>query len=222
MQVSTSKGQCMNKVLIGVAVSAALAGCGGESESPQACPAALPPLSMSVYAGTWSSACTQHRVQRTVITSTQQNTANMSSRTDFYANADCSGAVLGSIADSAVVTATPSGLTQALVVLAPGSAPVALGLEQVTLSSTASTKTFTGPWELKQSGDGVRELCLKVAGGAVACAQDPGTVPASSGVTAYLHQFGGGLYRVALSGTTYSVVETFARPYTPPPAYAGC
>lgn len=211
----------MKKILIGVAVGAALAGCGG-SESPQACPAAIPPLGMINYVSTWSTACTQHRVQRTVISSTPQNAVNMSTRTDFYANADCSGPVLGSIDDSAVVTATASGVTQALVVLTPGSAPVAIGLDQVTLSSTASTKTFTGPWELKQSGDGVRELCLKVAGGGAACAQDPGTVPASSGATAYFHKFGDVMYRVALSGSTYSVVERFTRPYTPPPSYAGC
>lgn len=212
----------MNKFLMVVAVGSALAGCGGNDEPQLPCPAAaVPPIGMAAYASTWTKACNQNRVETMVILATPQNAVNITTRTDFYASADCSGPVLGSINDSAVVTATASGVVQTSLVLTPGGAPMGVMLDQVTLSSTASTKAFTGPWELKQTTNGVRELCLKVTGG-VACAQDPGTVPASSGTTAYLYKSGDTMYRVALSGTSYSVLDTFTRPYTLPPAYSHC
>jgi hypothetical protein len=128
-------------------------------------------------------------------------------RTDYHANADCTGSIVGTVTQSADATAADTGTVDASITPAPGAAAMSVkineltaNLPQHTLSVTGSGVTHTtGPW------------CIAYANGTFICIKDEGTYPAQNGVADGLALQGDTLYDLMASGSAWGVGCVFTK-----------
>lgn len=205
----------MNKTMCTLALAACLSACGGGGGSAGSGGATLPAQTMQLgaYLGTWGSDCASHGVDTVVISRPAGSTDSITIafRTDYYANADCSGGVVATWTQSADVTATYAGTADTSIVPTPGAASVAATVDKVTVSLPQHTATVTGPNVVHTITNGQAQWCINYANGDSTCIKDEGTYPAQSGVAGGLYLQGNTLYELVPSGTQYAVDERFTR-----------
>ena len=126
---------------VGVTV-AVLSGCGGGGGgggTTAASPPAATTSPLDAYAGTWASACADHAVG-TLVIARSADTITVGNKTDYYANADCSGAIVGTVTQSADATATYTGTVDASITPTPGAAAIPVKVDKLTANLPAHTR----------------------------------------------------------------------------------
>ena len=181
------------KFATAIALATILAACGGggsstiDSQNP-----------MVKYVGTYSG-CNNHQELTTTISATGAYQAYIDTKTDFYQNSDCTGAIVGTHTNSSPVTATYQ---------ATGNLPV-LGVES-TLQNLPidTTNLILAVVSESLTGSGVSGLCVNYIGGSY-CYSNPPTTSLNSEGGLYLN--GNLLYTLTLVNGVYqadSVVLT--------------
>jgi hypothetical protein len=195
---------------VGLAV-AVLSGCGGGggggSNTAPAPAVATSPL--DAYAGTWASACADHAVS-TLVIARSAGTADaitVGNKTDYYANADCTGSIVGTVTQSADATATYNGTVDASITPAPGAAAISVKVDKLTASLPQHTLSVTGSGVTHTTG----QWCIAYANGTNTCIKDEGTYPAQNGVAGGIALQGNTLYDLTASGSSWVVDGVFTK-----------
>lgn len=180
-------------------------GSGGSGTQP-ASPAVSERLAGTI--GTWRTECVDHVIETSVIVRTPgtSDAVNVTNSADIYAAANCTGAIVGSAADSGVVTAKYTATAAVPVVFTPGTAAVTTTVDQITASRTASALTVTGSGVVRSTQNGQPQWCIDFGGGNGMCILDQSS-PAQSGVSGAMLVQAPYLYVLSNSGVTYAVDE---------------
>jgi hypothetical protein len=195
---------------VGVAVGV-LSGCGGGGGGggSTAAPPAATTSPLDAYAGTWASACADHAVA-TLVIARPAGTADaitVGNKTDYYANADCTGAIVGTVTQSADATATYTGTVDATIAPTPGAAAISVKVDKLTASLPAHTLSVTGSGVTHTTG----QWCIAYANGTSTCIRDEGTYPAQNGVAGGLALQGNTLYDLTANGSAWVVDGVFTK-----------
>ena len=193
---------------VGVTV-VVLSGCGGGGGDGGAAPPAATTSPLDAYAGTWASACTDHAVSTLVIARSAGTTdaITVGNKTDYYANADCTGAIVGTVTQSADATATYTGSVDASITPAPGAAPLSVKVDKLTANLPQHTLSVTGSGVTHTTG----QWCIAYANGTSTCIKDEGTYPAQNGVAGGVALQGNTLYDLTASGSSWVVDGVFTK-----------
>ena len=195
---------------VGVAV-AVLSGCGGGGGGggSSAPPPAATTSPLDAYAGTWASACADHAVS-TLIIARSAGTADaitVGNKTDYYANADCTGNIVGTVTQSADATATYDGTVDASIAPAPGAAAISVNVDKLTANLPQHMLSVTGSGVTHTTG----QWCIAYANGTSTCIKDEGTYPAQNGVAGGIALQGNTLYDLTASGSSWVVDGVFTK-----------
>jgi hypothetical protein len=176
-----------------IALATMLVACGGGGSST-----IDPKNPMIKYVGTYSG-CNNHQELTTTISATGSYQAYIDTKTDFYQNSDCTGAIVGTHTNSSPVTATYQA-TRNLPVLGVESTLQNLTIDTINISLGIISESLTG--------SGVSGLCVNYIDGSY-CYSNPPTSSLSSEDGLYLN--GNLLYTLTLVNGVYkadSVVLT--------------
>lgn len=190
---------------VGVAV-AVLSGCGGGGGSSSTTPPASTTSPLDAYAGTWASACSDHAVA-TLVIARSADAITVGNKTDYYANADCTGAIVGTVTQSADASATYPGTVDASITPAPGAAAIPVKVDKLTANLPAHTLSVTGSGVTHTTG----QWCIAYANGTSTCIKDEGTYPAQNGVAGGLALQGNTLYDLTTNGASWVVDGVFTK-----------
>jgi hypothetical protein len=198
------------RICVAVAV-AVLSGCGGGGGGDTGAPAAGSRL--DAYVGTWASACADHAVDILVIARAAGTTDGLTvgSRTDYYANADCTGNIVGTATQSADATATHTGTVDASIVPTAGAAAINVKVDKLTANLPQHTLAVTGSGVTHTTANGQAQWCIAYGGGNATCIRDEGTYPAQNGVAGGLALQGNTLYDLNASGASWVVDGVFTK-----------
>lgn len=205
--------------LLALACCAALAACGGGGGDSGGGEAAYPAVAatpatdaglLGAYLGAWRGDCADHRRDSATVTRVSASVIRIAERTDYFAQADCSGAPVASVTRTADADAAYQDSIDAPVTLAPGTAPVLLRIDRVGVTLPAHTVEVAGPAVTRSLVDGRTQWCIALGEGQVTCLVDQGTIPASAGDGAF-HAGGAALYRLAPQGAGYLATRRYQR-----------
>jgi hypothetical protein len=216
-------GGNMKHLAYAVVAAAVLAGCGGGGPSTDAgsasasTPGVQPPQKLGAYFGTWSSDCANHAVDTATIVNGawghpefQTDVINITIRTDYYNNANCTGNIIATVTPSTYATAMYVDSANAPVVLTPGAPPVTVKVDKVSATLSAHTVTVSGSAVTHTVMNGQAQWCIDYGGNST-CLKDEGTYPAQGTSTGGLYLQGSTLYELELNGSVYTVDERFTK-----------
>lgn len=135
----------MYRLPAGLVLLTALAACGGSGGGDQGIPAQVAGA-LQKYEGVWSRPCAAHnRDTMTLAASNNGATLSFTIKTEYFANADCTGAVVatGTYPQAATVLQYTGTVKDANVRM-PNGEVVTVNVEQGNATATTSPITFTG------------------------------------------------------------------------------
>lgn len=185
-------------------------GGGGGSGSPP--PVSTTPVNkLAAYVGTWAADCDNHAIDNVTITSPSTNTLTVGSRTDYYAGANCTGAIIATETEGADITATYVDTVDASIVFTPGTAATAAKVDKIVASAPQRTRSVTGTGVTRVVENGKPMWCIAFDGGNRTCIWDEGSTPASSGQAGALYLQGNALYELVPNGAQYTAYGRYVR-----------
>lgn len=194
----------MKKIVAVVLTSgtALLAGCGGGSGGGDAGNANAG-STLASYIGTWQAPCDDHERQTMVVAPKADGSGAMelTSTTETFLKAGCSGTLLGTETMTAKISATPDGLADVLVKLTDNGAATNVRIDKLTLSIPAYTFSVTGPGVQYVKKDGKQQWCIEYEGG-YTCLLDEGMRPAQT-IKGGIVLRDSNLYTFSHDGTSY-------------------
>lgn len=197
------------------ATAIVLCGCGGGGGDGGTTSA--PPVAttspLDAYAGTWASACADHAIDTLVIAraSGTPDAITVANKTDYYANAGCTGSIVGTVTQSADATAAYGGSVDASIVPSAGAAAVSVKVDKLTANLPQHTLSVTGSGVTHTTANGQAQWCIAYGNGASTCIRDDGTYPAQNGVAGGLALQGTTLYDLTASGASWVVDGVFTK-----------
>ena len=123
------------------------------------------------------------------------------------ANADCAGAIVGTVTQSADASATYTGTVDASITPAPVAAAIPVKVDKLTANLPAHTLSVTGSGVTHTTG----QWCIAYANGTSTCIKDEGTYPAQNGVAGGLALQGNTLYDLTANGASWVVDGVFTK-----------
>lgn len=204
----------MKKALIICAASMMVSACGGgggDSSSPTAPVAAAPVNKLAAYVGTWVAGCDDHELMEATITSPAINTLKIAARSDYYAGANCTGAIVATETESGEITATYVETIDSSIVLSNGAVATPGKVDKITASRTASTRSITGTGVTRVIANGQPQWCINFGNGSQSCVRDEGTDPAQSGIAGGLYIQGNVFYELLPKGSLYEAYGRYTK-----------
>lgn len=190
--------------VVGTLVSACGGGGGGDNPTtPQA-----PTNKLAAYVGNWSADCSDHQIDNVAISSPTANTLTINVRTDYYAAANCTGAIVATETETADVTATYVDTVDSSIVFTPNATATPAKVDRVTASSPQHSRSITGTAVSHVVVNGQAQWCIDY-GTSKTCIMDEGAFAAQSGVSGGLFLQNNILYELAPNGSQYVVDERF-------------
>jgi hypothetical protein len=188
-----------------------LAACGGGSDAPSPQQAASAEQ-LGAYIGSWGGACKNHAFDRVDISRKAGTTdaVEVAAVTDYYASADCTGALLGTQTESATMTARYQGSADSVVTFAPQVLTFAAKVDLVAVSQPPVSMQVTGTGVSYTVKDGQPQWCFTDGSDKPLCIHDEGIRPGYSG-TAGMVVRQGVLYFLTPSGSQYTVTKAYTR-----------
>lgn len=177
-----------------------LAGCGGGDSSPTPETIRLAP-----YIGTWMEACDGHEQGKLVVARTSSDTVNITSTMQFYANAGCTGAVLGTETSTANATMTYTGTVDAPTILSTGTTATTRKIDLVTVRVPQGATSVTGTGVVRVVKDGQPQWCVAYSDGVTTCIHDLGTEAAQGPISAGLYANATEMFLLIANSGTYAV-----------------
>lgn len=165
---------------------------------------------LAAYVGTWAAECDSHVIDNATITSPSNNTLKITTRTDYYDGANCTGVIVATETDGADVTASYVETVDASIPLTPGAAATAVKVDKIMASMPQGTRSVTGSRVTRVVQGGQPQWCISFSNGDQTCVWDEGTIPARS-TTGGLYTQGNFLYELVLNGSTYSVNSRYSK-----------
>lgn len=201
----------MNRLIL-AAIAATLSACGGGGGSGGGGNAQLPAQQqqLGAYLGTWVADCDRHQQDSATITRLSDDSVRIANRTDYYAAANCSGAVVATQTQTADVTATYTGAVDASVVLAPPGSATTIRIDRVTASVGQYALAVTGTGVTRTQANGKPQWCINYGDGSATCIVDEGVQPGSS-ATGGLYARDNQLYELSPSGSTWVVNQRYTK-----------
>lgn len=199
-------------ILSMLACCAALGACGGGGDSGSGDTVYPAPAGsrLGAYLGTWASACSGNQVDTATITRTSDTGIRIAGKTEYFAQADCSGQAAATVTRTADTSASYRDSIDAGVVLQPGAPAVVVRIDRVSATLPQHVLAVNGPGVMRQTVGGQPQWCIVLAGGLSSCLPDPGTVPAASSDAA-LYASADTLYELAPQGGGYAVTQRYTR-----------
>lgn len=202
-----------NFVLVG-AMAALLSACGGGGggDGNASFPGSpVPANKLAAYVGNWTAGCDSHELMDVTITSPSDNTLKITTRSDYYVGANCTGAIVATETESADITATFVDTVDASIVLAPGASATQGKVDKILAGRPASTRSITGTAVTRQVNNGQAQWCIDFGNGSKTCVWDEGTAPAQNGVAGGLHIQGNVMYELMPNGSLYEAYGRYTR-----------
>jgi len=194
----------MKHYAILIAIGALVSACGGGSNNDGSPVAQVPANKLAAYAGTWSTDCyNNHDIATATISSPSANTVTIHVQTDYYAGANCTGAIVATETESADVTATYVDTVDSSIVLTQGAAATPAKVDRVTTSLPQRTRSITGTGVKRVVVDGQAQWCINYGDGSQTCLRDDGTYPAQNGISRGVFLQNNALYELSPSGSVY-------------------
>ena len=180
--------------------TALLAGCGGGSSDAGNSSAGS---ALASYVGTWQAPCDDHEREIMVVAAKADGSGAMelTSTTETYLKADCSGTLLGTESMTAKISATPDGVADVLVKLTENGAATHVRIDKLNLSIPTYAFNVTGPGVQYVKKDGKQQWCIEYEGGST-CLLDEGMRPAQTIQGGVLLR-DNNLYTFSHNGTSY-------------------
>ncbi len=189
-------------------------GSGGSSGGTTAPPpvATVPPSALAAYVGTWVSACDERELNTVTITRAagSADAIVVSYKSDYYANLNCTGAIVATWTQSADVSAVYAGSVDSSIVFTPGTSATAARVDKVTATLPAHTESVVGSNVTHTVRNGQAMWCIDFGGGNSSCIYDQGAQPSQT-VAGGLYLRGNELFELSPSESTYVVNERFTR-----------
>lgn len=200
----------MKNALILGSLCMVIAGCGGGNSTPSPPPASE---KLGAYIGTWESDCSAGFRETLTNTRTQGSSDSITSslKGQWFAEANCTGAVVATLTESSDITAKYVATVSAPVILTTGTAPVSADVDQVLGSQPAFSEALTGPAVVRSVTNGQAQWCFTVAGGDTHCHPDSGPQPAVSNESAALHLRGNDMYILFQNSGIYTVDAKYTK-----------
>jgi hypothetical protein len=198
----------MKHLFIAGVIAAGLSACGGGGGDVSSPPVASTPATpLSAYIGNWVSSCNVHQIDSRTITRLPGTAASISiaQKVDYYANHNCTGAVVGTWTQSADVTAVYADTVASSIVFNEGSAATPARVDKVIATLPQHTWSVTGTGVAYTVGGGVAQWCIQYMDGDSSCVVDSGAAPAAVVNPAALYLQGDVLYELRWNGSAYSV-----------------
>jgi hypothetical protein len=187
-----------------------LAACGGGGS-----PSSPPPVvasKMAAYAGVWSAPCAGHElVTLTVTESSAKDTITVASKSEYFMQSGCTGAIVGTETQSANYTVAHTGVADAGVVFTQGGASVPTKIDLVTLSAPALRVSIVGTGVSHGVENGQTLWCMAYENGNRECVVDQGLEAATPPTSTAMHVGGNKLYVLTASGTSYLAGTAFTK-----------
>jgi hypothetical protein len=201
----------MTAVLSGI--SACGGGAGGESTPGPSLVSAMPATPLGAYLGNWVGACDFHAVDFVTITrpAGSVDSISISYQTNYHANVDCSGPVLGTWTRSASANAVYGGTVDASILFDGGSAAVPARVDKVTTSLPQHTWSVTGIGVVHSVVNGLAQWCIDYPSGGGSCIMDEGIYSGFIVNPAGLYIKGNVMYELRLNGSVYMENRAYIR-----------
>jgi hypothetical protein len=158
---------------------------------------------LAAYVGTWNSDCNFHEIDNVTITSPSNDTLTITTRTDYYAGVDCTGAILATETEGASLTARYVDTIDSSAVLTQGAAATALKVDRVYASTPQRTRSIVGTAVTHVVLNNQPQWCIDYGNGTQTCVRDDGTYPAQSGIAGGLSLQGNTFYELIPNGSLY-------------------
>jgi len=189
-----------------------VSGCGGGGDSSPAAPVTSAPVNkLAAYVGTWVARCDDHELMEATITSPAINTLKIASRSDYYAGANCTGAIVATETESGEITATYVETIDSSIVLSNGAVATPGKVDKITASRTASTRSITGTGVTRVVANGQPQWCINFGNGSQSCVLDEGTDPAQSGIVGGLYIQSNVFYELLPKGSLYEAYGRYTK-----------
>lgn len=166
----------MTPLFLAAAVLLGVSACGAGTPPVPARPA----TPLAAYIGNWATACNFHAIDRARISRTPGTAGAISIdyKTDYYANENCTGGILGTWTQSASATAVHEGTVDAKILFMQGSAAVPAKVDKVRTSLPELDWLLGGTGVVHTAANGLAQWCINYANGDVSCIADAGPYPA--------------------------------------------
>lgn len=195
-----------------VAMMACACGGGGGNEGDPKAPGFSASVNkLAAYVGTWAATCNDHAVDNATITSTGNNTVTIATRTDYYAQANCTGAIIATETEGADITATYVDTVDAPVVFATGTPATTGKVDRITASMPIHSRSITGTAVTRVVQNGKPQWCIDFGNGRSTCILDEGAYSARSGVAGGLLLQGNAFYELVPNGTVYEAYGRYVK-----------
>ena len=157
----------MKLQVLALVIGALLAGCGGGGSDGAATPAPAPAAQpLAQYAGTWRQGCEFHVIETTVVTMAADGSASIWPKEEYFANADCSGAVVatGTFAAAPIairyVGTSPSASVKQL-----NGQIIPANVDRISATSVAMSQTYAGSGVTPKTVNGKLVWTITYTGG---------------------------------------------------------
>lgn len=204
----------MKKTALVCAAAALLSACGGgggDSGNPNGPGFQAPSNRLAGYVGNWASACSNHEIENVTITSPASDTLTIATRTDYYAGANCSGAIVAVETEGGDITARYIDTVDAPIVFTQGTAATTGRVDRISASAPIRSRSITGTGVRRDVINGRQHWCIDFGGGSQTCVQDEGATPAQTGVAGGLHLQGTTMYELVLEGAVYTAYGRYQK-----------
>lgn len=135
---------------------------------------------LGTYLGTWGADCSNHELEYVTITRVSDDTIRIASKVDYYAGEDCTGAIVGTQADTGDVIETFAGAADASVILPPATTPSTIKVDRVNATVPDYSVVVTGSGVTRATVDGKPQWCVNFDAETATCIQDQGVHPGST------------------------------------------
>jgi hypothetical protein len=210
----------MKQLCLAGALLLAISACGGGGDTPSS--GATPPVSttpatpataLAAYISTWATSCNFHAIDTATITRAPGSgeAISIAYKTDYYSNADCTGAILGTWTQDASATAVYVATVDAPVVFTQGAAAVPARVDGVTTTLPRHNWLVTGSGVVHTVVNGFAQWCINYANGDGSCIADAG--PYSAGPLSFvgLTMQGNVMYELRANEPLYLVNKAYRR-----------
>lgn len=198
----------MNKTnfTLGVLATLLLTACGGGGST------ASPPSKVASYAGVWVGTCDGHTLFDVTFRETAgvKDTLTLTSKTEYYAQTGCTGAVVATETYTADVTAVFLNSIDAGVVFTPGSASVTTKIDNMSLSMPDYRHKLSGSGVTPKVYNGEVGWCVAYGDRSSTCFKDE-LMAGSSAYSRTLYVSANKLYMLEPSASQYSVTSMWTR-----------
>jgi FKBP-type peptidyl-prolyl cis-trans isomerase FkpA len=188
-------------------------GDGGTATPPVVTPPVVTPPAaapMSAYVGTWYGECDRHEQDIVNFAMDPDGRGGLigSVKTEYFATAACTGAVVGTQTSNADFKLAPTGTIDAIVALPPTYVVAAIKVNKVELSAPAAAVTVTGPGVTEAVNGGVPQWCIAFGDGSSTCvARTQAAFSASQGLSTNSTE----VFLLSATGNTYSVDQRLSK-----------